>query len=243
MRQKTYLERKLALPPQVAGWYEGKDFTADWTTHKLAPWFDALDPFQGKLTSILEIGSWEGRSAIAFLEILPMASITCVDTFGGSANHLADPELTARLPLLEGRFDRNTAAYHSRIRKMVGRSVAVMDDLTDAGRQFDIVYIDASHRRDDVLADSILAWRLLKVGGLMMWDDLRFKLEWEPAERPADALLLFCAMFGECMEEIHRGMQLLARKTAEWPHAYRIEPKPKSSSGRAPAFKSRTAPE
>ena len=48
-----------------------------------------------------------GRSAIAFLNILPKAVITCIDTFEGSPNHWTDPTMQGQLSQLESRFDRN----------------------------------------------------------------------------------------------------------------------------------------
>ena|SRR5215472_17578497 len=33
---------------------------------------------------IVEIGSWEGRSALFFLKYLPYSSIVCIDTFQGT---------------------------------------------------------------------------------------------------------------------------------------------------------------
>jgi hypothetical protein len=190
---------RMAEIPDYQAWYAGKDFSNDWLGSNIVHWFPALEGRRRDYVTILEIGSWEGRSAIAFLNILPKAVITCVDT-----------------------FDRNTAPYRHRVRKIKARSPAAMDALVRDGEQFDIVYVDGSHRRDDVLADSIMAWRLLKVGGTMIWDDLRFRLDWEPSERPADAIALFSAMFGSCMSEVHRGWQLIVSKRKDWPDAYRV---------------------
>jgi predicted O-methyltransferase YrrM len=36
---------------------------------------------------------------------------------------------------------------------------------------FDMVYIDGSHETPDVLADAVLAYQLLRIGGLMIFDD------------------------------------------------------------------------
>ena len=33
-----------------------------------------------------------------------------------------------------------------------------------------IVYIDGSHRPEDVLTDAVMAWKLLKEGGIMILD-------------------------------------------------------------------------
>jgi predicted O-methyltransferase YrrM len=202
-------------------WYEGKDFSNDWSTSNIATWLRVLDPYKSRPMEILEVGSWEGRSAIAFLEILPLSRITCVDQFAGSPNHLHDPAMQETLARLETRFDDNTSAYGSRLRKIKDRSAAGLDRLTLEGHRFDMVYVDGSHRRDDVLADSFAAWRLLKIGGLLIFDDLHFHLEWEPSERPADAIKMFCAMFGDSFRELHRGRQLIVRKEGEWPAKYR----------------------
>ena len=212
----------MAEIPDYQAWYAGKDFSNDWLGSNIVHWFAALEGRRRDYVTILEIGSWEGRSAIAFLNILPKAVITCVDTFEGSPNHWTDPAMQGQLSLLESRFDRNMAPYRHRVRKIKARSPAAMDMLARDGEKFDIVYVDGSHRRDDVLTDSIMAWRLLKVGGTMIWDDLRFRLDWEPSERPADAIALFSAMFGPCMSEVHRGWQLIVSKRQDWPDAYRV---------------------
>ena len=41
------------------------------------------------------------------------------------------------------------------------------------GRQgsFDFIYVDASHRAPDVLLDAVLAFQLLRIGGLIIFDD------------------------------------------------------------------------
>jgi hypothetical protein len=36
---------------------------------------------------------------------------------------------------------------------------------------FDIIYIDGSHIASDVLEDVVLSWRLLKTGGIIIFDD------------------------------------------------------------------------
>ena len=36
---------------------------------------------------------------------------------------------------------------------------------------FDLIYIDASHYAPDVLSDAVLAFKLLKPGGILIFDD------------------------------------------------------------------------
>jgi predicted O-methyltransferase YrrM len=43
--------------------------------------------------------------------------------------------------------------------------------LTCEGAAFDLIYVDGDHARDQVTIDSLLAWRCLHPGGIMIWDD------------------------------------------------------------------------
>ena len=69
-------------------WFAGKDFTSDWTSTNFTMWRRMLSPLCGERLRILEIGSWEGRSAVFFLNFFPRATITCIDTFGGSPEEM-----------------------------------------------------------------------------------------------------------------------------------------------------------
>ena len=49
--------------------------------------------------------------------------------------------------------------------------------------------INGSHTRDDALMDSLLAWRMLKPNGTIIWDDYIWQFGKLPAEeRPKDAI-------------------------------------------------------
>jgi predicted O-methyltransferase YrrM len=42
---------------------------------------------------------------------------------------------------------------------------------------FDLIYVDGSHHATDVLQDAILGFQLLRVGGLLIFDDYLWRLE------------------------------------------------------------------
>jgi predicted O-methyltransferase YrrM len=196
----------LKSAPEWQPWFEGKTFSADWLGDNLDQWLKHLAPLRqsGDALQILELGSYEGRSAVAFLEMFPAAHVTAVDIF--------------RNPEKERNFDGNLAPYGERCTKIKDRVIPAMDRLSAESRLFDLIYLDATKRRDDTLTCSVLAWSLLKVGGIVIWDDLKWKRRELPsAERPGPAIDLFAKIFGECMVELHRGYQLMARKTKEWP--------------------------
>src|SRR5947209_6894232 len=93
------------------------------------------------------------------------------------------------------------------------RAVPTLDALGVKGRRFDVIYIDGSHRHDDILVDSLLAWPLLRVGGLMMFDDYRGGGDWPAKARPRHAIESFLALHCE-HRVVHARYQLYAVKTA-----------------------------
>ena len=60
------------------------------------------------IKNILEIGSYEGRSALFFLKNFSNSTITCVDTWSGSDEHK-----NFDFKLVEKNFDHNTSNYLS----------------------------------------------------------------------------------------------------------------------------------
>src|SRR5262247_2131435 len=86
-------------------WFRDKEFTSDWSSGNFTLWRRVFSPLRGKPLRIVEIGSWEGRSAIFFANFFERATITCIDTFSGGSDHNAE-----QASRIEERFDRNLAA-------------------------------------------------------------------------------------------------------------------------------------
>lgn len=79
----------------------GYEFTTDWFTPRADIWRDLLAEYQP--TKVLEIGSWEGRSACFIIEQCAQHNsieLHCVDTWQGGIEH--DP---AQSNSTETRFD------------------------------------------------------------------------------------------------------------------------------------------
>lgn len=199
---------ELPGPADTQRWFEGKELTADWLGAKLATWLPVLAPMRTRAVNVLELGSYEGRSAIAFLEFLPLANVVTVDFF-------PDAEV-------EARCRRNLAPYGERATIMKGWGSGILDELTNKKRQFDVAYIDAGKSAHGVLARSVLVWGLLKLDAIVIWDDLRWGADRPPLERPGTGIDTFASLFGPCMTVLLRQRQLIARKTAEWPMAAEI---------------------
>lgn len=139
-------------------WFEGAELTTDWTTGNLTRWRRMLAPWRNEPLRILEVGSWEGRSALFFLRFFPNATIVCVDNF-------------AQHPDTEGRLDRNLAPYGNRVEKRKGESFEVLDQLIAEKQHFDLVYIDADHFYEPVMKNSVRSWALTEPGSVIIWDD------------------------------------------------------------------------
>jgi len=200
-------------------WYAGKEFSSDWTSWHFPVWTNVLAHLRGRPCDVLEIGSWEGRSAIFFLEFLPRSRVTCVDTFGGGAENHASPTERCQVPLIERRFDANVLGYGPRVEKIKATSVLALTRLAQSAAAFDLIYVDGSHMRDDVMVDSLLAWRLLRRGGCLIWDDYAGGQDKSAAERVMPAVEVFLAWhFGEYVE-LHRSYQVIVQKkpaAEEW---------------------------
>jgi len=188
-----------ALRAQTEPEYE---FTVDWVTNNVENWTQHLGDLRGEAAlRALEIGSYEGRSAIWFLEEIlthPSSRITAVDLFGVSE--------------IESRFDRNIVAsgVAHKVDKIKGNSQEVLPGLRT--QRFDFIYIDGSHTARDVLLDAALSWGLLKEGGLLIFDDYRLRLEWHPSRRPKLAIDAFLKIFEPYLEVVHFGYQVIVRR-------------------------------
>src|SRR5204863_9441053 len=147
---------------EAAGWFDGKAFGHDWTSRHFPTWAALLARYRTLPAQVLEIGSWEGRSALFFMNYLPHSKLVCIDTFEGSEEHRAHPEAFANdLPQIERRFDANLASFAHRLEKRKARSAVALADLGVDGRRFDIAYIDGSHSSADVYGDGVLTWPML----------------------------------------------------------------------------------
>ncbi|MFP3567190.1 class I SAM-dependent methyltransferase [Paraburkholderia sp. SIMBA_030] len=156
-------------------------FTNNWFGAAAKGVWDQLIP-QIKPEKILEIGSYEGASACYLIETLAKEQaieIHCVDTWEGGIEHQAGGTAEADMSSVESRFYHNVrlATRHSsdRVELVVhkGYSDECLSRLIAEGKKgyFDFVYVDGSHQAPDVLCDAILGFKLLKIGGVIAFDD------------------------------------------------------------------------
>jgi predicted O-methyltransferase YrrM len=201
------------------------EFTTDWFSDFIEIWDPLIDQF--KPLRMIEIGSFEGRSAVYLIEKCAEngpVELFCVDTWQGGVEHDA-----GIMGDVEKRFDRNVAAAlaqiggRGRVGKIKSPSNAALTKLlaADGAGKFDLIYIDGSHQAPDVLADAVLAFQLLKVGGLMIFDDYLWSIEEEgqqdPLNMPKPAIDAFLNIYQRKMSVLWGIpiVQLYAKKIAD----------------------------
>lgn len=163
--------------------------------------FNRTDP-----VGILEIGSWEGRSTLFLLTFFTQGHLTAVDTWAGGDEHHRD------LTDLESRFDTNLSPYVTRLTKRKGSSLQVLPQLLHEDQTFDVIYVDGSHFADDVLTDGVNAWRLLKPGGILIFDDLLWGGYPRARDNPVWAIKLFLKFFRDEYTILNTYSQIIVRK-------------------------------
>jgi predicted O-methyltransferase YrrM len=193
----------LAAPADAAGDDPAPDyrFSTDWTGPHTTLWLRHLARYMGKPgVRGLEVGCFEGRSSIWFLERIANgegATMDCVDVF---------------TPAIEERFDHNIAVggFTERMNKHKGYSQDVLRTLPL--ESFDFIYIDGCHLASCVLTDAVLSWDLLRPGGMIIFDDYLWNLEKAKYERPKVAIDAFLTAFQPQLRVRERGHQVIIEK-------------------------------
>jgi predicted O-methyltransferase YrrM len=193
-------------------------FTQDWFSHNIPVWeqLATLLPGEPGSREFLEIGSFEGRSAVWIIENMMHDGdiLGCIDTWKGSEEHI-----NGELSGAEERFDHNIATLRAKyperfIDQYKNKSTVALAEIMQGDRSptFEFIYIDGSHTAKDVLTDACMAWPLLKQGGLMVFDDYLWGDSRDILHRPRLAVDFFVNIFAESLDIVHIGHQFVVRK-------------------------------
>ena len=120
---------------------------------------------KNNINKILEVGSYEGRSAIFFLKTFPNANIICVDTWSGSDEHNQ-----YNFTVVEKNFDINTNYYQNNncLKKIKNTSNNFFSNNFET---FDLIFVDGDHSSHQVKLDIENSWKILNKGGYLLLDD------------------------------------------------------------------------
>jgi len=165
------IERALATP----GWMSEAELTY-------------IASLAAKSRIIVELGSWRGRSAVCWAENTE-GVVYCVDLWANDAYGISFPDdpsdLHRRPEWLLTEFLKNTAGIRN-IVPIRSRTEIAATIIHSMGIRPDVVFVDADHGYNGVVAD-IQAWRpLLADGGVLCghdysysgWPDVKKVVDW-----------------------------------------------------------------
>ena len=151
-------------------------------------WFSADDLVQflplktQKEIHFLEIGSFEGKSTVWFLENILLnekSTITCIDpwTTYSQNNNSFDSynKVDSEWNFTDNKniFLHNIylSGFKNKVIIEQGFSNEILPKFILDKKKYDIIFIDGNHTSPFVITDGIMSWYLLKEGGLMIFDD------------------------------------------------------------------------
>jgi len=130
----------------------------------------------------LEIGSYEGNSALFIANSFKFSKIYCVDNWVGTQEYT-----NHNFQNIENNFDYNIKNY-SNINKIKDTSdnFFLKNDFF-----FEVIYIDGYHQGSQVYKDCINSWKFLKKDGLLICDDYIWNGYEDIKENPCFAINKF----------------------------------------------------
>lgn len=186
-------------------------YTSDWFKHNIPEWLDWLGKFKDRNNlRFLEIGCFEGRATIWLFENILTGNfcrMSVIDTFEGS---MENNNIEKRN--IEKNFRINLKKHLHKLNIYKGKSQDLLRSLDLRPCEFDFIYIDGSHIAADVLEDAVLSWRLLKSGGVMIFDDYGWNMYKDPKLCPAMAINSFLSVFEGQYKLIGKSYQVCVQK-------------------------------
>lgn len=190
----------------------------DWHSVHIPMWKEHLAPLlDGRRVNGLEIGSYEGRSSCWILENMmkhPLSHLVCVDPWDGRHDIEGLKTVEAR-----SLFQVNVDEWGDKVTALKMDSYQAFPLIQGRPQnlmiqnEFDFIYIDGCHEGITVLHDLLMSWRLLREGGFLVADDMR----WHGKDiriSPRTAWSCFMAMDPPGLHLLHHHRQAIMRKVS-----------------------------
>lgn len=117
---------------------------------------------------VLEVGSYRGLSA--WVMAITAKSLMCVDSFRACSNgQRQEAEITTLEPFREAIRRYVNVGYITATSEEAERTLSL--SRPDLRTMFDMIFLDAMHEYEEVVADNERWWPHLKPGGLFVWHD------------------------------------------------------------------------
>jgi len=152
----------------------------------------------------LEVGSYEGNSAIFVAKYFTQSNIFCVDTWMGSDEHLGQ-----NFREIERNFLYNINEF-----KNIHQIKSSSNSFFFHNKEFyDCIYIDGDHNADQVFLDCQNAWSILTKGGYLICDDYTWKIYKEVNKNPCYGVNKFLNTISNFRYHLVSNSQIFIKKT------------------------------
>lgn len=169
-----------------------------------------LAEFKGKKNlKFLQIGCFTGNASIWMLENIltdPSSVLVDVDPWCGNLQHESVYDWSG----VEAAYDEQVKPHIKKVRKHKAFSQEWLESHRDGG--YDFIYIDGDHLPESVTSDAELSWDLLKVGGLMAFDDYEWDHPDGTDKNPKPAIDKFLEKHNKELTITRKGWQVWVRK-------------------------------
>ena len=136
-----------------------------------------------KNISYLEIGSFEGSSAIFFYNYLIQSTLCCVGTWMGSEEFIND---IINMKVVENNFNKNIQNLNGN--KLIKIKNNSKNFFETNSKKFNIAFIDGDHKYENVIIDLNNTFKFIDKDGIIICDDFLWSYYLIPANNPAKAI-------------------------------------------------------
>lgn len=190
-------------------------------------WFQSsdLEKFIPKYTEekrMLEIGSFEGKSTVWFLEnvlINNKSTITCVDPWTSYSQDInsfnsynkTETEWNFTNHIKTFIYNIYQSGHPEKVIINKGFSHKILPKLINDGEKYDIIFIDGNHTSPFVLSDCVMSWYLLNDNGIIIFDDYLWG-DINSTTAPKIAIDSFISCFKDYIEIIWSDYRIAIKK-------------------------------
>ena len=132
-------------------------------------WISVIEPTPKVPIKYAEVGAFYGANIVSVALTYgahPESKLIAIDPWKDYDEY---SEYKGQQDTIYGAFLKNIEPYKSKIEVKRGYSHEMLPTLKDG--EFDIIYIDGNHNPEYALEDAVLAFRKVKPGGYLIFDD------------------------------------------------------------------------
>ena len=181
--QNLFLKRKIiSFKRQHQNFIKNKKITNDYFSPHSFNFFNILKK-KKSFFEYLEIGSFEGNSALFVAKNFSMSKISCVDPWIKTSEYAEELNFID----VEKNYDENIKEFKN-IKKIRMTSDAFFENNS---KMFDVIYVDGYHYGPQVLKDLRFSWKFLNHEGYLICDDYIWNLSEKSEITPCFAINKF----------------------------------------------------